>query len=55
MYLSLASLVETPEQLKLIYSNKAGHIPEKSNMENVIVISEILVTLKTAENRVLYR
>lgn len=53
MYFSLASLMETPEWLQLKYSNKAEYIPERSSMENVI--SEILVKLETAENRVLHR
>lgn len=55
MYFSLALLTETPEQLQLKYSNKVEYIPERSSKENVIVISEILMNLKTAENRVLYR
>lgn len=55
MYFSFASLMETPKQLQLKYSNKPEYIPERSSMENVIVISEMLVTLKTAENRVLHR
>ena len=55
MYFSLASLMETPEQLQLKYYSKAEYIPERSSMVIVIVISEILVKLKTAGNRFLYR
>lgn len=37
--------METPELLQLKYSTKAEYKPERYSMENISVISEILVKL----------